>query len=781
MVWIRRIVLEVHRRSLWQVCSIYLVGSWIGYQVILNLTQGVGLPAWVPAFAVVLFIIGLPIVLATAFVQEGLPAGSAGSGRRSRKRGRRHASRRSGSAAGAAESGGHAGATDGGRHHWFLTWQRAVLGGVVAFLLLGITAGGYMGVRNAGIGPFGALIAAGKLEERDRLLVADFAASASDIELADALTHALRIDLTQSPVVNVVEPRYTRELLERMGRDGGARVDAELAREAALRDGIKAYVTGEVSRAGRGYVLSALIVAADDGVVLAAFRENASDSTAVLDAVDRLSRKLRERIGESLRSVNRSAPLPAVTTASLDALRSYSRGVHALDRELDFVAGVRLLEDAIAADSTFGMAWRKLAVAYYNTGAGRERFAQAATKAYDLRDRMSPRERQHTIGTYHLNVTGDHRAGVEAYRTLLDIYPDDDAALNNLALLYGELGERDHAIEYYERAIAVDSMNGLSMTNLASEYIGRGRFEDADRLLDTYEARFGDTRDGVIRRVELAAMRGDYDLALAHARRLAELRRGDTLLRWQSEMMTANLLALRGQLERSLVHRREAVALALGRGNSWQPLQAASITAFGDVLLRGRPDEAVRRIDAVLAEHPLGSIPALDRPYRMLANAYAVAGGAERARQLLAELEREVPRDYRSDTQQEETTSEVLLAFGAADYGAALRAVDRSAELDTCQRCMAAWRALILDRLNDDAAVAAYERYLATPYQYFPPDVIFLAPAHERLAQLYAERGDVANAVQHAARFVELWSDADAELQPRVRAMRDYLRSVGER
>jgi eukaryotic-like serine/threonine-protein kinase len=799
MSQLRRLINEVHHRSLWQVLSIYLVGSWIGYQVVLNLTEGIGLPAWVPGFAVVLFIIGLPVVLATAFVQEGLPVGDSrrrppGRTRGAQRRGARRGTEQPPEDGRRATNAGLAAASEAQavpastaaaparaeppRHLWLLTWQRAILGGIVAFLLLGITAGGYMGARNAGIGPFGALIAAGKLDERDRLLIADFGAADADLELADALTQAFRIDLTQSPVVTVVEPRYARELLQRMGRDGSERLGAELAREAALRDGIKAVVVGDVARAGRGYVLSASLVATDDGAVLAAFRESAADSAAVLPAVDRLSRRLRERIGESLRSVHRSAALPAVTTTSVEALRLYTRGVHAMEREQDFAAGVKLLEEALAIDSAFGMAWSKLADGYYSFNAGRELRARAATKAYELRDRMTPRERLHASAVYHMDVTGDRRAAIEAYRTLLEEYPQDGDALNNIALLYTEIGDHARAIPYYERAIAADSTQLVPYTNLVGMYTATGRYDEAERLLELYTAKFGETTSSTLRWLQLHALRGAYDAALDAARRIAELRRGDPIMRAQSHHLMSDLHALRGQLQWARLARQEATAAALERGNDWAPLHAAISEAQWDVWLRGAPAAARQRLDRAVEAHPPQRLPALNRPYRGLADTYAVAGDAERARYWLAELEREVPAENRADERLLHGRSAMLLAWADKDYATALRLLERYETSDPCRRCVAQARALILDRLDDERAVDAYERYLATPHAAFQVDINFLAVTHERLADLYAERGDNASAARHAARFVELWQDADAEFQPRVAARRALLRSL---
>src|SRR5439155_8814522 len=177
-----------------------------------------------------------------------------------------------------------------------------------------------------------------------------------------------------------------------MNRPPGTRLDLALARELAQRVGAKVVVRGQIDPVGRGYVLAAELVAPADGAVLVALRENARDDGAIIDAVDRLSGKLRERIGESLKTIRASEPLEQVTTASLEALRKYSQAVKANDAgQLGRAAS--LLEEALSLDTTFAMAHRKLAVVLTNSGAAPSRVAEAATKAFRHRDRLTPLER----------------------------------------------------------------------------------------------------------------------------------------------------------------------------------------------------------------------------------------------------------------------------------------------------------------------------------------------------------------------------------------------------
>jgi eukaryotic-like serine/threonine-protein kinase len=781
MIRLRRAIVEIHRRSLWQVLSIYLVGSWIGYQVILNLTQGIGLPQWVPGFAVVLFIIGLPVVLATAFVQEGLPARRA-----DEPAAHDHAPTLAGRA-------GDEGAADvlvptaarpsaGPRHHWLLTWKRAVLGVVVAFLLLGITAGGYVGLRNSGVGPFGTLIAAGKLDARERLLVAEFEASAGAEDLARALTHAFRVDLSQSPVVTVLEPAYARAALERMQWDPTSAVGPDLAREIALREGLKALVTGQVMRAGQGYVLSVSLVSVADGAPLASVRESAADSTVVLDAVDRVSRRLRERIGESLRTVHAGERLAAVTTPSLEALRKYSHGVHALDVENDERLGIALLHEALAHDSTFGMAWRKLAVAYNRQQVSRDRVIETATKAYAHRDRMTSHEREHTVAFYHMYVALDNDAAIAVYRAVLRTHPDDAMAHTNIGILYGRERRYDLAIEHFERSLEIDSTRPHMYSNLSFRYHFAGRLDDAERVLAQYRDRFGETRQLLNEELHLAASRGDLDRAAGIARRLLEMHSDDPAARAIAEHALAGIAVLRGRLAERNRHRAAAATADEQRGVAAARLLREVDLVWVELMLLRDTAAAEHRLLAALQQHPIDSLPPVDRPYDALVLAFAELGRPDRVRALMREFEAAVPPELRGEDILSRARWEEALARAEgrhADVIARLRVVE---PLSGCERCMAIDFALAFDRAGQaDSAIARYEQFLALPDARRLYRDSWMPHTHERLAQLYADAGDDTNAVRHAALFVNLWEDADPALQPRVTAKREWLRRrVGE-
>ncbi|CAN5632941.1 hypothetical protein BH23GEM10_BH23GEM10_00350 [soil metagenome] len=807
----RKLVAEVHRRSLWQVLSIYLVGSWVGYELIVNLTQGLGLPDWVPGFAVVLFIIGLPIVLATAFVQEGMPGtGADGRKRRRRRRAARGARASELTPAATADAAAHAATAasvaDGAppeaaddepalpdhappelarrpTPNPMLTWQRSILAGIVAFLLLGLTAGGYMGMRNAGVGPFGSLVASGVLDASERVIVANFNAVGTDSTLAFAVTQAFRVDFAQSDVVTLVDQAHVDEVLQRMDRSGEA-LSHSLAREVALRDGIKAVLLGEITHAGGRYVLSANLVATETGATLASFRETADDENQIIPTVDRLSKKLRERIGESLRSIRANPRLDAVTTPSIEALRKYSLGVQAYDVDRQHELAITLLNEALAIDPTFAMAWRKLAAVHSSTGSSWNLTVQAATRAYEHRDRLTRRERANAEAFYHMNVTEDWQRAAAAYSALLDAFPEEGRNWNNLGIVYGRQKRYAEALDAYERSLAFDSTRSQPYINIMNPLIALGRRDEAEHNVERFVQRFGDNADAAAMRFWLASLDGDFDGAESHARRVLDQNRSSPLWTARASFGLAAVASVRGRLADAERHTAAGAAANTERGLADAPLNQALTDAQRDLFVRGDPARATRRLDEALGQHPIEQIPLLDRPYLPVAQLYAAAGQPARARTFLNEHERLVAPQNVGEWRPWVLTTTGMIAVVEQRFEEGVRDLRRAADLDFCRLCVLPHLAAAYEAAGmPDSAVATYRRYVDEPaYTRAGTDATYLGPTYERLADLYDQRGDTNNAALFAAKLTELWADADPVLQPRVQAARGRLQQlVGER
>jgi serine/threonine-protein kinase len=337
------------------------------------------------------------------------------------------------------------------KRRWSARWM---------FALAAAAAGavGYFAVRALGIGVPSTLLATGTLRQRDRMIVAEFAAHGPDSLMGPAVTDAFRTDLAQSSVVTTLSPPQVAEALERMRRPATTRLDPVLARELAIRQGVKAIVTGEISPLGKAYVITAQLVSPESGEVLVAERETAEDASRIIAAVDRLSAQLRARIGESLKSIRTEPPLDRVTTNSLQALEKYNQALRAANPQNDIPKAVTLLEEAVALDTAFATAYRTLGAYLWWLGE-RERSIKAFDKALQHRDRLTEQELDHTLAIYTHTVTGDLDKAAAMYRATLERYPDDSLALGNLGAIYLWLGQPARAESLFKRMITLDSLH----------------------------------------------------------------------------------------------------------------------------------------------------------------------------------------------------------------------------------------------------------------------------------------------------------------------------------
>ncbi|NNL30308.1 MAG: tetratricopeptide repeat protein, partial [Gemmatimonadetes bacterium] len=477
---IRHLIREIHRRSLWQVLGVFLAMSWGVLNAVDVLTGFAGLPDWTPTMALVLLLIGLPIVMATAVVQEGLPGKSEidVGAKRDRRAADGAVDAGNSAATTAHESADAQGETSEGVAR-LLTWRNAIVGGGLAGLLLLVAAGGYLAMWALGIGPVGSLVAQGVLDERDPIILAQFE-SRSDPSLGEIVTEALSVDLSQSQTVAVLGRDAVRATLGLMGRDPNEPVTSDVAREIAVRDNLKAYVTGDVSRVGTRYLLVSRIVSSETGGDLVSFREEATGDDDLLPAIDRLSTKLREKMGESLKSIRLGTPLEQATTSSLEALRKLTEAERAEERG-DYETANRLLEEAVALDPAFAQAHRKISVLRFNVGAPWELIVEAATNAFQHRNRLTERERYLVEANYHNTVTRDTDAVIRAYESVLAISPDEGAALNNLSNIYRQRGQDEEAKPLLEKALAGPGASSVAANNLVFTSLNLGDLEGAER------------------------------------------------------------------------------------------------------------------------------------------------------------------------------------------------------------------------------------------------------------------------------------------------------------
>jgi eukaryotic-like serine/threonine-protein kinase len=733
-----------------------------------------GLPNWTFFGLVMLLLAGVPILVITALVQqarraeEGLAAEA------------ELLARAGGSEAPATPQPSPSPVRR--RLERLFTWRNSSLAGIGAVVLLALLVGGFMSLRALGIGPLGTLVAAGVLDMEEPILIADFEARGGDPLLAGAVTEAFRIDLEQSPTIRVVGSGAIREGLLRMQADTDAPLSPALARELALREGIKAVLMGEISSAGRGAMVSVRLVSTTTEETLVSLRESVSDAADLIPAVDRLSNRLRERIGESLRSIRGSEPLERVSTASLPALRLYSQGVRAVDIERDFPTGIALLEDALAQDSTFAMAWRKLGVALMNGGYPPQRWKDALTRAYHHRDRLTDRERYLTQGTYYSQVANDPDRAIASYRALLDLHPRETAALNNLAILLANRGDHTGAAELYERAIAVDAGMSIYHSNLLIQLVWLGQWDRAEEVLERYMTLFGDRPGSASIAASFHASRGEFDRAEHYYRELLSHPRATLPERMGGEAGLARVALVRGRVEESDRHQTRAEELQRQMG--WELVPEARLfdRMRRTVVVMADTAGAMAQFEAVLgAAGSFVDEGADEGAHLEIAMFLLAMGEVERARGFVRRWDDLMTDpETRAGFQDARRNIDASLAAAEGDTASALAHYRRVDQDPSCRGCMSQTLAQIYDDAGDAArAVEAYEAYLNRPwFDRLQADAFLLPRTHERLGTLYEALGDTANARRHLERFVELWADADPDLQPRVDQARQRLSAL---
>jgi tetratricopeptide (TPR) repeat protein len=763
---LRRIIAEVHRRSLWQVLGIYLVGAWVAYQVVLGLTDGIGLPDWVPGFAFVLFLIGLPIVAATAFVNEGPPTRDAirGGGE----------PRDSTLLPGLSDVPAPDSPADSSAH--WLTWRRSLVAGLVAFVLLGAGTTGFMGMRVMGIGTVGTLVAKGVLEERDGVVLADFSSTA-DPGLGIVVSEALRIDLMQTTIFRIVDPAYVRDALQRMHHDAADGLPTPVALQLAQREGLKAVLTGDISTLGGSYIVTARLLNPADGAVLAAFKEVARDSTHLIDAVDALSKQIRAKAGESLRTVRASEPLWRVSTASLAALRKYGEAERVVLTTGDQLRAVELLEEALAEDPEFAAAYRKHAVLLNNMGIRRQDAIRSLTRAHELRDRLTELERLYTVGTYHMSITRDDARAGEAYRAVLAIDPTNTVATNNLALVLGRMRRFEEAIAVLEPVVQRPGATNTHFQNLAVYQYNLGQREAAAATIAEGLRRTPENATLQRLKAHLPAAEGDFAAADAELLQLAGIQ--NTTASAFLLLQRASLLQAQGKLREMDRTMEQLVRIATASALPSQALLASLRPLEARLELLGPWEGATRQLEAVLNRYPLAEIPPADRPYLEVSFMYASAGAFDRAQAMLAEYEREVPPADRLDPRPL-TQTRAVIALRETPAPETIRAF-RELEYGSCTVCYLAEIGRGYDMIGQaDSAIAVYRRYLETPYlMRAGDDAWYLAFVLFRLGELHEERGQPEAALRYYGRLLELLKDADPEFQPRLVTVRRRMQALG--
>ena len=600
------------------------------------------------------------------------------------------------------------------------------------------------------------------LTERDTVVLSDFRNSTGDTMFDDTLSQALAVQLRQSPFINILPEQQVEATLQMMGRPAMEPVTTDVAREICVRTGAKAILGGTIAAIGSQYLLTLSAQDCVNGETLAEEAVNAPGKDAVLASLGEAATAFREKLGESLASLQRyDQNIEQATTRSLEALKAYSQGMTMRRTQGDFES-LPFFRRAVELDPEFGLAHARLGTVLSNLGEGDEA-KKSATRAFELRGKASERERLYIDARYYTTVVRDPDKAIESYRLLLGTYPDDYAAHANVGSLYRNKGEADRALYHLEEAVRLASMQPLGHLNLAGVYADAGRFDEARRsyehvlkLQENVNARMG--------LILVGTLTGDQAMVETHA---AAARGPRSAISVAATMTQAE--AYRGRMSESA--RRAEDLFRLARDQRLLGEFSEALFAFAiNQATTGRLDEARRQMDRALKEGEFRegaadeviALAALldDRP---LADAYV-----DRALNHYRAISS--PEDF----PKQERVVRSLQAFVRGEFQEA-HDLALSNGTDAANRhmvFMAGIAALRMQRWNDAAQI------LSTVVGYGPR--LHLSPLHA-VARIWLARAQTgaqrpAEARKAYEEAFQIWKDADADLPLLLEARKEYDR-----
>jgi len=322
-----------------------------------------------------------------------------------------------------------------------------------------------------------------KLTDQDTLVLTDFDNSTGDPVFDGTLKQALAVQLGQSPFLNILSDARTRATLRLMTKSPATKVTLDVARELCQRAGAKVYVAGAIGSLGSQYVIGLNAVNCKTGDPLVQEQATASSKEHVLRVLGDMATRLRTKLGESLSTVQQfDMPLDQATTPSLEALKALSMGRTTL-QEQGSAAAIPFFNHAIELDPNFAAAYAALGISYSNL---REpgRASENLKKAYDLRDKVSERERFRLSATYYLLVTGELEKAIQTYTLWAKTYPRSSEPFGNLGVDYSYLGQYEKGVEASLEDLRQNSGSAAAYTNLVGLYAA---LQHLDKAKEKYE------------------------------------------------------------------------------------------------------------------------------------------------------------------------------------------------------------------------------------------------------------------------------------------------------
>jgi eukaryotic-like serine/threonine-protein kinase len=612
---------------------------------------------------------------------------------------------------------------------------------------------------------------AAPLTEKDTIVLADFTNTTGDPVFDGALRQGLAVQLEQSPFLSLVSERRIQQTLRQMGQSADARLTADVARELCQRTESAAVLEGSIASIGSQYVLGLKAVNCRTGDSLAQEQVQAARKEDVLKALGDASTKLRGKLGESLSTVEKfDTPIEQASTPSLEALKVFSLGWKTLVHG-DYAAAVPLFQRAVSLDLKFAMAYALLGACYSNLG---ETIlaAENAKKAYELRERVSEREKLYIESHYYNFVVGDLKKARQTYELWAEAYPRDSVPPTNLGFIYGILGQNDKALAETREGLLRDPGSGLNYANLVSSYLVLNRLEEARATAEEAQAKQLDSSDLRINLYELAFLENDAaGMAEQVAWSAGKPGVEDVLL--ANEADTA---AYSGRVGKARELSRQAVASAKQAEEKETAAGYEADAALREALF-GKAVEARQR-----AAVALGLSNGRDVQY-VAALALGFAGDAVRAQTLAEDLAKHFPEDPLVQFNYLPTIH-AQLALSRNDSSKAIDALQAASPYELGQAGVGGFLlALYPVYVRGEAYLAAHQgSEAAAEFQKILDQrgAVFNEPigalAHLGLARAYTNSGDTAKAKAAYQDFLTLWKDADPDIPILIAAKAEYAK-----
>jgi eukaryotic-like serine/threonine-protein kinase len=660
----------------------------------------------------------------------------------------------------ATPSSGEVKATEGPLQIRAKSWKVILPAGVVVMAL--IAGGLYLHSRRGA-----------HLTEKDTIVLADFANSTGDGAFDDTLKQALSVQLGQSPFLNILSDEKVNETLRLMGRSAGERLTKDVTREICQRTASTAMLLGSIAQVGDRYELVLKAVNCATGDTLASAESESGDKNHVLDALGKVGVSMREKLGESLASIQKfDTPLDQATTSSLEALKAFSEGERARSSKGDDAA-VPFFKQAIELDPNFALASADLGVEYSNLGeSGLAR--QYLEKAYDLRDRVSERERYHISAFYYLNGIGEVEKAREQMELWAQAYPRDPRASLDLGFVYGAVGQYDKAIAETLKVIHLSPDDTTGYANLLGMYISANRLDEAKNLYqETTRRNLTENTIGHLNRYWLAFLEAD---SAEMARQMA-WGAGKAGSQDFFEAIASDTEAYHGRLVKARELSRRAVEFAVANDQKETAALWQSGSALHEALL-GNREQARQQAASALAQ------AATHDTQILTALASAQVGDTVGAEKLANEVGRKFPNDtfvnnywlpairalVELERKNPAKAVELLKPALQYEFGTVGSSFCISAPLIPMYVRGEAYRQM------HDGASAAAEFQKIIEHKYLIGNFPLAALAHLGLGRAYVLSGDNAKARVAYQDFLSLWKDADSELPILEEAKAEYAK-----